>query len=173
MTTRQCRDPEATGNYEPALDALTTVEGDRLGGADTAVVVLRLTSSSSTVDKTIANAQPPERVALLRLSFSSYLAAHPMAFGVRPSQPARKMEAPRGTASTRCSSPATAGARAARRPEVLAHRAIEGGPCVDFNCFNLHELQEYMHKPGRTRTLSTASSGKGLFCGPAPRRAPQ
>ena len=31
------------------------------------------------------------------------------------------------------------------RGEILRIEQIEGGQCVDFNCFNLHDYKEFMH----------------------------
>ena len=36
--------------------------------------------------------------------------------------------------------------------QILRIEQVEGGQCVDFNCFNLHDYKEFMHC-GRTRTV--------------------
>ena len=38
------------------------------------------------------------------------------------------------------------------RGQVLRIEQIEGGQCVDFNCFNLHDYKEHFHC-GRTRVV--------------------
>ncbi|CAN5117850.1 hypothetical protein BH11PSE11_BH11PSE11_23640 [soil metagenome] len=53
--------------------------------------------------------------------------------------------------------------------QVLRIEQIEGGQCVDFNCFNLHDYKEYMHT-GRTRTLHGLHPSKGHFMWSAPPR---
>lgn len=53
--------------------------------------------------------------------------------------------------------------------QVLVIEQIEGGQCVDFNCFNLHDYKEYMHT-GRTRTLHGINPSHGTFMWSAPPR---
>jgi uncharacterized protein YcgI (DUF1989 family) len=53
--------------------------------------------------------------------------------------------------------------------QILRIEQIEGGQCVDFNCFNLHDYKEYMHT-GRTRTLHGLHPTKGHFMWSAPPR---
>ncbi|MBV8031835.1 MAG: urea carboxylase-associated family protein [Betaproteobacteria bacterium] len=53
--------------------------------------------------------------------------------------------------------------------QVLRIEQVEGGQCVDFNCFNLHDYKEFMHT-GRTRTLYGLNPGKGCFMWSAPPR---
>ena len=53
--------------------------------------------------------------------------------------------------------------------QVLRIEQIEGGQCVDFNGFNLHDHKEYMHT-GRTRTLHGFNPGPGDFLWSAPPR---
>jgi len=65
--------------------------------------------------------------------------------------------------------PGTGKALELLRGQVLRVEQIEGGQCVDFNCFNLHDYKEYMHT-GRTRTLYGLSPGKGHFMWSAPPR---
>jgi uncharacterized protein YcgI (DUF1989 family) len=55
------------------------------------------------------------------------------------------------------------------RGQILRIEQIEGGQCVDFNCFNLHDYKEYMHT-GRTRTLHGIHPTKGSFMWSAPPR---
>jgi uncharacterized protein YcgI (DUF1989 family) len=65
--------------------------------------------------------------------------------------------------------PGTGKAIELRRGQVLRIEQIEGGQCVDFNCFNLHDYKEFMHT-GRTRTLYGLHPGKGCFMWSAPPR---
>ena len=53
--------------------------------------------------------------------------------------------------------------------QILRIEQIEGGQCVDFNCFNLHDYKEFMHT-GRTRTLHGLHPTKGHFMWSAPPR---
>jgi uncharacterized protein len=65
--------------------------------------------------------------------------------------------------------PGTGRAIELRRGQILRVEQIEGGQCVDFNCFNLHDYKEYMHT-GRTRTLHGLKPGSGTFMWSAPPR---
>lgn len=53
--------------------------------------------------------------------------------------------------------------------QILRIEQIEGGQCVDFNCFNLHDYKEFMHC-GRTRTVHGFNPTKGSFLWSAPPR---
>lgn len=55
------------------------------------------------------------------------------------------------------------------RGQILRIEQIEGGQCVDFNCFNLHDYKEYMHT-GRIRTLYGLHPTKGHFMWSGPPR---
>jgi hypothetical protein len=46
---------------------------------------------------------------------------------------------------------------------------VDGGQCVDFNCFNLHDYKEFMHC-GRTRTVHGFHPTKGDYLWSAPPR---
>lgn len=52
---------------------------------------------------------------------------------------------------------------------VLRIEQIEGGQCVDFNAFNLHDYKEYLHC-GRTRTVHGFNPTAGAFLWTAPPR---
>ncbi|HTP96040.1 MAG TPA: urea carboxylase-associated family protein [Burkholderiales bacterium] len=65
--------------------------------------------------------------------------------------------------------PGTGKAIELRAGHILRIEQLEGGQCVDFNCFNLHDYKEYMHT-GRTRTLYGLHPGKGHFMWSAPPR---
>jgi uncharacterized protein YcgI (DUF1989 family) len=53
--------------------------------------------------------------------------------------------------------------------QLLRVEQIDGGQCVDFNCFNLHDHKEFMHT-GRTRTLHGLLPSTGHFLWSAPPR---
>ncbi|NQU55613.1 MAG: urea carboxylase-associated family protein [Rhodospirillales bacterium] len=53
--------------------------------------------------------------------------------------------------------------------QIIRIEQIEGGQCVDFNCFNLHDYKEFMHT-GRTRTLYGLTPSTGDFLWSAPPR---
>jgi uncharacterized protein YcgI (DUF1989 family) len=53
--------------------------------------------------------------------------------------------------------------------QIMRIEQSEGGQCVDFNCFNLHDYKEYMHC-GRTRTLHGVNPTEGSFMWSAPPR---
>ncbi len=56
-----------------------------------------------------------------------------------------------------------------RAGQILRIEQIEGGQCVDFNCFNLHDYKEFMHC-GRTRTVHGFQPSTGTFLWSAPPR---
>jgi uncharacterized protein YcgI (DUF1989 family) len=53
--------------------------------------------------------------------------------------------------------------------QILRIEQVEGGQCVDFNCFNLHDYKEFMHC-GRTRTVHGFHPSVGTFMWSAPPR---
>lgn len=53
--------------------------------------------------------------------------------------------------------------------QVLRMEQVEGGQCVDFNAFNLHDYKEFMHC-GRTRTVHGFNPTEGNFLWSAPPR---
>lgn len=53
--------------------------------------------------------------------------------------------------------------------QVLRIEQVEGGQCVDFNCFNLRDYKEFMHC-GRIRTVHGFNPGPGDFLWSAPPR---
>jgi len=53
--------------------------------------------------------------------------------------------------------------------QVLRIEQVEGGQCVDFNAFNLHDYKEFMHC-GRTRTVHGFHPTTGHFLWSAPPR---
>jgi uncharacterized protein len=65
--------------------------------------------------------------------------------------------------------PGTGKALEVRKGQVLRLEQIEGGQCLDFNCFNLDDYKEFFHC-GRTRTLHGIHPTKGHFLWSAPPR---
>jgi uncharacterized protein len=65
--------------------------------------------------------------------------------------------------------PGTGKAFDIRRGMILRIEQIEGGQCVDFNCFNLHDYKEFFHT-GRTRHMHGLHPSKGDFLWSAPPR---
>lgn len=65
--------------------------------------------------------------------------------------------------------PGTGKAIELRQGHVLRIEQVEGGQCVDFNCFNLHDYKEFMHC-GRTRTVHGFNPSRGSFLWSAPPR---
>jgi len=53
--------------------------------------------------------------------------------------------------------------------QVLRIEQVDGGQCVDFNAFNLHDYKEFMHC-GRTRTVHGFNPTTGTFLWSAPPR---
>ena len=65
--------------------------------------------------------------------------------------------------------PGTGKALEVRKGQIIRLEQIEGGQCLDFNCFNLHDYKEYFHT-GRTRTLHGLHPTAGDFLWSAPPR---
>ena len=65
--------------------------------------------------------------------------------------------------------PGTGKAVEMRAGQILRIEQVEGGQCVDFNCFNLNDYKEFMHC-GRTRTVHGFHPSKGTFLWSAPPR---
>jgi uncharacterized protein YcgI (DUF1989 family) len=68
--------------------------------------------------------------------------------------------------------PGTGKALELKRGQILRIAQVEGGQCVDFNCFNLHDYKEYFHT-GRTRHMHGLHPTKGDFLWSAPPRERQ
>lgn len=65
--------------------------------------------------------------------------------------------------------PGTGKAVELRAGQILRIEQIEGGQCVDFNAFNLHDYKEFMHC-GRTRTVHGFNPSEGTFLWSQPPR---
>jgi len=77
--------------------------------------------------------------------------------------------ADRKLVSTLVLEPGTGKAIELLKGQILRVEQVEGGQCVDFNCFNLHDYKESMHT-GRTRTLHGLYPTEGHFMWSAPPR---
>ena len=77
--------------------------------------------------------------------------------------------AERTLVSTLILEPGTGKAIELLKGQILRVEQVEGGQCVDFNCFNLHDYKESMHT-GRTRTLHGLHPTEGHFMWSAPPR---
>jgi uncharacterized protein YcgI (DUF1989 family) len=71
--------------------------------------------------------------------------------------------------SERILEPGTGKAIELRAGEILRIEQVEGGQCVDFNAFNLHDYKEFMHC-GRTRTVHGFNPTEGDFLWSQPPR---
>lgn len=65
--------------------------------------------------------------------------------------------------------PGTGKAIELRAGQILRIEQVEGGQCVDFNAFNLHDYKEFMHC-GRTRTVHGFNPTEGSFLWSQPPR---
>jgi uncharacterized protein YcgI (DUF1989 family) len=65
--------------------------------------------------------------------------------------------------------PGTGKAIELRAGQILRIEQVEGGQCVDFNAFNLHDYKEFMHC-GRTRTVHGFNPTEGTFLWSQPPR---
>lgn len=65
--------------------------------------------------------------------------------------------------------PGTGKAIELRAGQILRIEQVDGGQCVDFNAFNLHDYKEFMHC-GRTRTVHGFNPTKGTFMWSQPPR---
>jgi hypothetical protein len=65
--------------------------------------------------------------------------------------------------------PGTGKALELRRGQILRIEQVEGGQCVDFNAFNLHDCKEHLHA-GRTRNFHGVHPTAGQFIWSAPPR---
>lgn len=120
------------------------------------------------IDRTIAGGAAPDRVALVRRALRERHLPPPL----REAPPERDLS---GLSTTRelllehVLQPGTGKALEVMAGQVLRIEQVEGGQCVDFNCFNLHDHKEFMHT-GRTRTLHGLFPSTGHFLWSAPPR---
>jgi len=120
------------------------------------------------IDRTVAGGAAPDRVALVRRALRERHLPPPL----RSAPPAPDLDALDSTRTLvheQVLQPGTGKALEVLAGQVLRIEQVEGGQCVDFNCFNLHDYREFMHT-GRTRTLHGLFPSTGHFLWSAPPR---
>lgn len=120
------------------------------------------------IDRTVASGAAPDRVSLVHLALRERdlpVPARPLAATANLSG----LDDRRELLLEHTIEPGTGKALELAKGQILRIEQIEGGQCVDFNCFNLHDYKEYMHT-GRTRTVHGLIPTKGHFLWSAPPR---
>lgn len=120
------------------------------------------------IDRTVALGVAADRVALVRRA----LAERELPAPARPQAAARdlsRLDTTRELVLEHVMEPGTGKALEVLAGHVLRVEQVEGGQCVDFNCFNLHDYKEFMHA-GRTRTVHGLLPTTGHFLWSAPPR---
>ncbi len=134
------------------------------------VVMLKLNQQQlELLDRTVAQRVADDRAGLVRLALREYAAPVRQAAIAAPPARSGSEAGERELLASRILEPGTGKAIELARGQILRIEQIEGGQCVDFNCFNLHDYKEYMHT-GRTRTLHGLHPTKGHFMWSAPPR---
>ncbi len=120
------------------------------------------------IDRSVGQGIAPDRIALIRRALAEFDQTPPP----RPAPAAPDLS---GLSETRellmehVMAPGTGKALELMAGQVLRIEQVEGGQCVDFNCFNLHDHKEFMHT-GRTRTVHGLLPTTGHFLWSAPPR---
>lgn len=120
------------------------------------------------IDRTVALGVAPDRVALVHRA----LQERELAARSRPLPEVRDLsglDTRRELLLEHRMEPGTGKALELAAGQLLRIEQVEGGQCVDFNCFNLHDYKEFMHT-GRTRTLHGLLPTAGHFMWSAPPR---
>lgn len=120
------------------------------------------------IDQTVAQTSALDRTALVKRALRERSLPAP----VRPAAEARDLsgfDATRELLDEVIIQPGTGKALELWQGQFLRVEQIEGGQCVDFNCFNLHDYKEFMHT-GRTRTVHGMLPTAGHFLWSAPPR---
>ncbi len=120
------------------------------------------------MDRTIAQGAATDRIGLVRRALQERALPAP----VRPAANAPDLSALDGTRELLMEhviEPGTGKALELQKGQLLRIEQVEGGQCVDFNCFNLHDYREFMHT-GRTRTVHGLNPSTGHFLWSAPPR---
>ncbi|MGY4827206.1 DUF1989 domain-containing protein [Sphaerotilaceae bacterium SBD11-9] len=133
------------------------------------LVTLQLnTQQLDLLQRTVASGAAPDLASLARRALrEQHLPATP-----RPQPPVPDLA---GYTDTRellwehVMQPGTGKAVEMKAGQLLRIEQVEGGQCVDFNCFNLHDYKEFMHC-GRIRTVHGLNPGPGDFLWSAPPR---
>ncbi|APW41953.1 DUF1989 domain-containing protein [Rhodoferax saidenbachensis] len=120
------------------------------------------------IDNTVALGAAPDRAALVKRALNERALPAP----VRPVVAAPDvsgLDATRELLQELVIEPGTGKALELKQGQFLRIEQIEGGQCLDFNCFNLHDYKEFMHT-GRTRTVHGLLPTTGHFLWSAPPR---
>jgi len=136
--------------------------------SNTAVTLLLNQQQLELMDRTIALGAAPDRVGLVRLALRERALPAPQ----RPQPQAPDLSGlddHRELLLEHTIEPGTGKALEVAKGQLLRIEQIEGGQCVDFNCFNLHDYKEFMHT-GRTRTVHGLMPTAGHFLWSAPPR---
>ena len=120
------------------------------------------------IDRTVAQGAAPDRVALVRRALQERSLPAP-ARTVSAASDLSGLDSQRELLFEQVMEPGTGKALELQPGQLLRIAQIEGGQCVDFNCFNLHDYKEFMHV-GRTRTVHGLLPTTGHFLWSAPPR---
>jgi uncharacterized protein YcgI (DUF1989 family) len=120
------------------------------------------------IDRTVAEGAAANRVALVRRALRERDTQAPQR--ASPAMPSLDgLDTSRKLLLDITIEPGTGKALEVKKGQLLRIEQIEGGQCVDFNCFNLHDYREFMHT-GRTRTVHGLNPTTGHFLWSAPPR---
>lgn len=120
------------------------------------------------IDRSVSQGMASDRLALIRRALAEFDQAAP----ARPAPSAPDLSGlsdERKLVFEHVMEPGTGKAIEVMKGQVLRIEQVEGGQCVDFNCFNLHDYKEFMHT-GRTRTVHGLLPTTGHFLWSAPPR---
>lgn len=134
----------------------------------TSITLLLNQQQLELMDRTIAAGAAPDRVALIRRALQERVLPTPQ----RPAAQTldlNGLDNHRELLLEHTIEPGTGKALEVTKGQLLRIEQIEGGQCVDFNCFNLHDYKEFMHT-GRTRTVHGLMPTAGHFLWSAPPR---
>jgi uncharacterized protein YcgI (DUF1989 family) len=122
------------------------------------------------IDRTVAAGEAADRVALVRRALREIGVPPPPRPASLPAGPdPEALDATRELLHEQLIEPGTGKALEVRQGQLLRIEQVEGGQCVDFNAFNLHDYKEFMHT-GRTRTVHGLNPTTGHFLWSAPPR---
>lgn len=120
------------------------------------------------IDRTVSQGAASDRVALVRRALQERASPAPQRAAVALPDLAG-LDSHRELVLELTIEPGTGKALEVKKGQLLRIEQIEGGQCVDFNCFNLHDYREFMHT-GRTRTVHGLNPTAGHFLWSAPPR---
>lgn len=121
------------------------------------------------IDLTVARGAAADRVALVRRALAEFDRPTPPRPVEKRDVDLVALDASRELLLEHVMQPGTGKALELAAGQVLRIEQVEGGQCVDFNCFNLHDYKEFMHT-GRTRTVHGLLPTTGDFLWSAPPR---